>query len=96
MLNRTCSGFPVHAPLAPLLFGSSGFFIGMCAMEIIVNGITEVVPPCTIAELADRKGLATGALVVELNQRIIKQEQWPVIRLEAGDRLELLSFVGGG
>ena len=43
-----------------------------------------------------RKGLAPGALVVELNQQIIKQEQWPEIQLKAGDRLELLSFVGGG
>jgi sulfur carrier protein len=34
--------------------------------------------------------------VVELNQQIIKQEQWPDIQLKAGDRLELLSFVGGG
>jgi len=65
-------------------------------VEIIVNGVTETVPPCTIAELAVAKGLATGALVVELNQQIIKQEQWPSTRLEAGDRLELLSFVGGG
>lgn len=65
-------------------------------MEIIVNGVTETVAPCTIAELAEGRGLATGALVVELNQQIIKQEQWSRIHLRAGDRLELLSFVGGG
>jgi sulfur carrier protein len=65
-------------------------------MEIIVNGVSETVLPCTIAELAAGKGLVTGALVVELNQQIIKQEQWPSIQLKAGDRLELLSFVGGG
>lgn len=65
-------------------------------MEIIVNGQKETGPPCTVAELVARKGLAPGALVVELNQQIIKQEQWQAVQLKAGDRLELLSFVGGG
>lgn len=65
-------------------------------MEIIVNGVSETHVPCTIAELAASKGLATAGLVVELNQQIIKEEQWPQVRLQAGDRLELLSFVGGG
>ncbi|MDP3478270.1 MAG: sulfur carrier protein ThiS [Desulfoprunum sp.] len=65
-------------------------------MDIIVNGEKETGPPCTIAELVTRKGLAPGALVVELNQQIIQQGQWQAIELKAGDRLELLSFVGGG
>jgi sulfur carrier protein len=65
-------------------------------MEIIVNGQKETGPPCTIAALVARKGLTPGALVVELNQHIIKQEQWQAIELKDNDRLELLSFVGGG
>ena len=50
----------------------------------------------TIAELLASKGLAPDSLVVELNLRIIRQEQWPEIRLKENDRLELLNFVGGG
>lgn len=65
-------------------------------MELFINGVKETGEPCTIAELAARKGLTPGALVVELNQQIIKQEQWSVTALKDGDRLELLSFVGGG
>jgi sulfur carrier protein len=65
-------------------------------MELIINGVSETVSPCTITELVTRKGLAPGALVVELNQQIIKQEQWPAVQLKEGDHLELLSFVGGG
>ncbi|MDX9834354.1 MAG: sulfur carrier protein ThiS [Desulfobulbus sp.] len=65
-------------------------------MELIINGVAENTPPCTLAELVERKGLPPGALVIEVNQRIIKQEQWPAVRLEQGDRIELLSFVGGG
>lgn len=65
-------------------------------MELIVNGVTETGAPCTLAEWVAQKGLTPGALVVELNQQIIKQEQWSVVRLKEGDHLELLSFVGGG
>jgi len=65
-------------------------------LEIIINGQKETVPPCTISELVARKGLVSGALVVELNQQIIKQQQWQAIQLTENDRLELLSFVGGG
>jgi len=65
-------------------------------MEIFVNGIKESTEPCTLAQLINGKGLNAGALVVELNQQIIKQENWPTIELQDGDRLELLSFVGGG
>ena len=65
-------------------------------MEIVVNGIKENGESCTLAQLVERKGLNPGALVVELNQQIIKQEQWPQTQLNNGDRLELLSFVGGG
>jgi len=65
-------------------------------MDIVINGTTETVPARTIADLVACKGLAAESLVVELNQRIVKQEQWPQTRLQAGDRLELLSFVGGG
>lgn len=65
-------------------------------IQIIVNGSAETVPPCTIAELVARKGLSPGALVVEWNQQIVKQEEWSSVQLQEQDRLELLSFVGGG
>jgi sulfur carrier protein len=65
-------------------------------MELFVNGVTATTPPCTIAELVARKRLTPEALVVELNQQIIKHDHWPITQLKAGDRLELLSFVGGG
>lgn len=65
-------------------------------LQIIVNGVLETVSATTIAELVAHKGLVPGALVVEWNQQIIKQEDWPSVRLHEQDRLELLSFVGGG
>ncbi len=65
-------------------------------MELTINGQREALAPCTLAELVARKGLDSRSLVVELNGAIIKQEQWPQTPLTGGDRLELLSFVGGG
>ncbi len=65
-------------------------------MHLFINGERETGPPCTLAELVARKGLYPEALVVELNQTIIKQQQWPNVMLQEGDRIELLSFVGGG
>ena len=65
-------------------------------MELIINGQKEMSPPCTVAELVTRKGLTPGSLVVELNEQIIKQQQWQFTQLNAGDRVELLNFVGGG
>lgn len=65
-------------------------------MNIFVNGNKECTEPCTLAQLIAWKKLNAGALVIELNQQIIKQEFWPTTELQEGDRLEMLSFVGGG
>ncbi|WP_319574305.1 sulfur carrier protein ThiS [uncultured Desulfobacter sp.] len=65
-------------------------------MNIFVNGNEEHIEPCTLAQLIACKKLDAGALVIELNQQIIKQEFWPTTELQDGDRLEMLSFVGGG
>jgi thiamine biosynthesis protein ThiS len=65
-------------------------------MQIEINGQMEEIAPCTIAALVRQKGLKPEALVVEHNLNIVKQDQWSRIELQAGDTLELLSFVGGG
>ncbi|MBM9535817.1 sulfur carrier protein ThiS [Desulfobulbus alkaliphilus] len=65
-------------------------------MELIINGEQQNIPVGTITELVEYKRLEAQSLVVELNRAIIKQEQWASVQLKPGDRLELLSFVGGG
>jgi sulfur carrier protein len=65
-------------------------------MNIFVNGKQESIEPCTLAQFIALKKLDAGALVVELNRQIIKQEFWPTTELREDDRLEMLSFVGGG
>ncbi|MGD9825776.1 sulfur carrier protein ThiS [Desulfobacter sp.] len=65
-------------------------------MNIFVNGNKERIESCTLAQFIAWKKLDAGALVIELNQQIIKQKFWPTTELQEGDRLEMLSFVGGG
>jgi sulfur carrier protein len=66
------------------------------AMNIIVNGKPESVASESIAAYIHARGMDPKALVVEHNGRVIAQEQWDRTPLSQGDRLELLSFVGGG
>ena len=65
-------------------------------MDIIVNGKPESVTAESIAAYVHAKGMDPKALVVEHNGSVIVQEQWDRTPLSQGDRLELLSFVGGG
>lgn len=65
-------------------------------MNIVVNGQNQSIQPCTLAEMVNNQGLDKAALVVELNGNIIKEIKWSSVHLQEGDRLELLSFVGGG
>ena len=65
-------------------------------MELIVNGAPESVASASLADLVQLKGLPAASLVVELNRRIVPQDEWAMTSIVAGDRLELLSFVGGG
>jgi sulfur carrier protein len=65
-------------------------------MEITVNGKLEKVSSVNIAAYIRAKDMNPEALVVEHNGRVIPQEKWDQTSLRQGDRLELLSFVGGG
>jgi sulfur carrier protein len=51
-------------------------------MHIILNGQKENFAAGTIAELVRSKGLEPDRLVVEHNLNIVKQDQWPHIRLQ--------------
>ena len=69
-------------------------------MELIVNGAPENTPfapsATSLADFVQMKRLPAASLVVELNRRIVPQGEWATTSLVAGDRLELLSLVGGG
>ncbi len=66
-------------------------------MQIFINGEKrDITSNCTVFELLDEKGVTPKAAVVELNGEILKQELWQNTSLNAGDKLEILIFMGGG
>ena len=66
-------------------------------IEIVVNGQGRSVPAgASVADLLERLELDRGAVVVELNRRIVRRDELEAVDLAAGDRVELVRFVGGG
>ncbi|WP_425154243.1 sulfur carrier protein ThiS [Candidatus Palauibacter sp.] len=69
----------------------------MDEIRIQVNGRERDVPAGTsVAVLLRDLGLDGRAIVVELNRQIVRPPEIESIRFEAGDRVELVHFVGGG
>jgi len=66
-------------------------------ISIIVNGESrEAKPGATVADLLSEMGLNAGRVAIERNLEILPRLQWPETLLAAGDRLEIVQFVGGG
>jgi sulfur carrier protein len=62
-----------------------------------VNGETREAPAGTnVVGLLEQLGLNTGRVAIEYNLKILPRVQWESTRLAAGDRLEIVQFVGGG
>lgn len=66
-------------------------------MKILINGKTEELNnDATIMDVLSSSGLEPDSVVIELNEVIIETEDYAKRVLCSGDRLEILSFVGGG
>jgi sulfur carrier protein len=67
------------------------------AFEVQVNGDSVSVPEgSTIADLLGRLSLESRRVAVELNLQVVPRSEHPARRLSPGDRLEIVTFVGGG
>jgi sulfur carrier protein len=67
------------------------------AMQIFVNGDQRTVPEgTTLAELLAELGLQARHVAVELNLELVPRAQHEQHRLTDGDRLEVVTLVGGG
>lgn len=66
-------------------------------MVVTVNGTARVVTSgTTVAALLRELGAEPGRVAVERNQDVVPRAQHDQTLLEAGDRLEVVGFVGGG
>ena len=66
-------------------------------IEVTINGEPRLVPSrSTVAEVVRHLELPTERVAVELNQRVVRRAEWSETPISAGDRLEIVHFVGGG
>ncbi len=66
-------------------------------MAITLNGEEYALEvPVTIRELIRRLNLQEDAVAVERNRIIVSRSDWASTSLYAGDRVEVVHFVGGG
>jgi len=66
-------------------------------MCLSVNGEEREVPAgCTVAGLLEILGVVRGRVAVEVNLQVVRRADHETHRLQAGDRVEVVAFVGGG
>lgn len=66
-------------------------------IPIEVNGESRQVPEgASVADLLMMLSLAAPKVAVERNLEIVPRSAWGTTRLGAGDRLEIVHFIGGG
>lgn len=61
-----------------------------------VNDFPELQEGTVLAALLDRLALKADRVAVEQNGTLIRRNSWAQATLRAGDRLEIVHFVGGG
>lgn len=66
-------------------------------IDVILNGRPESLPAgTTVAALLEAHGLPSALVAVEHNGTILRREDFQSAIVRAGDRLEIVHFVGGG
>lgn len=87
MPRRALSGAPCPAMLRPM--GET--------IQIAINGENRAVGAgATVAALLAELGLDTRKVAVERNEEIVPRSTYAAQALAAGDRLEIVHFIGGG
>ena len=66
-------------------------------MTLILNGAERELPEgTTLAQLVEQLELDRGRIAAELNKAIVTRANYAETVLKPGDRLEIVTLVGGG
>ncbi len=66
-------------------------------MQVIVNGKPEIVEDsATVSRLLEGHNLAKSPCAVEVNKAIVPKKSHADHKLREGDRVEIVTLVGGG
>lgn len=69
---------------------------GVWMKNIFLNGESHQTDAVTCTDLVTQLKISAGTLILEHNRTIIKKELWGLTLLKDGDKVELISLVGGG
>ena len=66
-------------------------------MKVIVNGHERDLPSSlSLLDLIGQYRLKAETVIITLNDKVIKRGSWMETMVGEGDRIELISLVGGG
>lgn len=66
-------------------------------MNVTLNGRPETLDePMTIADLLRRLALEPVRVAVEINENLVPRKRFDQAAIQSGDRIEIVTFVGGG
>ncbi|MEL6498109.1 MAG: sulfur carrier protein ThiS [Planctomycetota bacterium] len=66
-------------------------------IKIIVNGESRTVDSqLTLRDLVEQLGLGSAAVAAEVNKQVIPRRDHDSTAIASGDRIELVTLVGGG
>ena len=70
---------------------------GVITVHIVINGeTTEVATGTTVLSLLERLEKDSKYLAVEVNQQLVSRKDHAACCLQEGDRVEIVTLVGGG
>jgi thiamine biosynthesis protein ThiS len=66
-------------------------------IQITLNGEARTVDAgCSVADLVASLDIPRERVAVERNHEVVRRAEWDAVRLEPGDHVEVVHFVGGG
>ena len=67
------------------------------SIDCTVNGEASTLPAgTTVARLVERLALRPEVVAVEIDARLVPRSSWAARALSAGERIEVVTLVGGG
>ena len=66
-------------------------------MNIILNNeLDEVQDGITVEELLNKKNITSKYIAIEINKKIVPKSSYKKYKLRNGDKIEIITAVGGG
>ncbi|MBI3835054.1 MAG: sulfur carrier protein ThiS [Planctomycetes bacterium] len=66
-------------------------------MNVLLNGKPRTLTTeATVADLLLRMNMAPIRVAVEINEQLVSRKNFSETKIQEGDRIEVVTFVGGG